>query len=379
MDKTKSYVRIRKGRWHYRFYFQGREYAGPTGLAGDDSNRSAAEGIAAAERARVEELAARPRLVQPASPVTVGGTAPFRAAAEAFLAWAKDVEYRAKPSTAERIRVSFQSAIAFFGETPVSAIDVAAIEAYKERRVRVHEVRDITLRHDLDALSVFWRKYAIRRGLTKANPLGRGADGYRLVSMPSARDAVRFHLVTPDEEARYFATAARLHALHLKQDVGARPNMADLARMMLDQGARPMEILAARTAAFSAGSRTLRIEFGKTAAARRTLYLTDASLEILTRRAAIGSEWLFPSEQHPGHHLGLLQTTHDRICRDAGLAFVVYDFRHTFATRMIEAGKPVAVVAAILGHGTLGTIHRYVHPSAEAQRSAMLGPRTVGE
>jgi integrase len=93
---------------------------------------------------------------------------------------------------------------------------------------------------------------------------------------------------------------------------------------------------------------------------------------ILERRAKLPSEWLFPSERHPGHHLGNLNTTHDRICLEAGVSFVVYDFRHTFATRKIEEGVPVAVVAAILGHSSLRTIHRYVHPSAEAQRAAMM-------
>jgi hypothetical protein len=45
---------------------------------------------------------------------------------------------------------------------------------------------------------------------------------------------------------------------------------------------------------------------------------------------------------------------------------VIYDFRNTFATRVIERGVPVALVEAILGHSNLRTIYRYVHPSADA-------------
>jgi integrase len=117
---------------------------------------------------------------------------------------------------------------------------------------------------------------------------------------------------------------------------------------------------------------TLLIAGGKTRAARRTLHLTPASLEILERRAKLNSVWLFPSDRNPGHHLTKLVCTHDRVCLNAGVSFVLYDFRHTFATRHIEAGTPVAVVAAMMGHSGLRTIHRYVHPTSEAQREAML-------
>jgi integrase len=81
--------------------------------------------------------------------------------------------------------------------------------------------------------------------------------------------------------------------------------------------------------------------------------------------------WVFPSDRRPGQHLTKLNCTHDRICREAGVCFVMYDCRHTFATRMIAAGVDVPTVAAIMGHSGLRTIYRYVHPTAEAQRMAM--------
>jgi hypothetical protein len=236
-DLTKGRnVRVRDGQWHYRFNFRGREYSGPTGYAGDVSNRSAAEEFAAARRVEIERAGLRPKAA--AAVVRLGESAPFRQAAEAFLTWAKDVEYRAKPATAERLRVSFQSAIEFYGEMPVAEIGAAAIEAYREHRARVHAVRDVTIRHDLHALSVFFGKYACRRGLAKANPLGRGPDGRREVAIPSDREAVREHVITAEEERLYFEAAAALHAIHIKSVKDAQPNMADLARLMLEQGAR---------------------------------------------------------------------------------------------------------------------------------------------
>ena len=53
------------------------------------------------------------------------------------------------------------------------------------------------------------------------------------------------------------------------------------------------------------------------------------------------------------------------------IAFVIYDFRHTFATRAAESGMPVATLAAILGHADLRSVMKYVHVRQEAQDRAM--------
>lgn len=358
-------VRVRDSQWHYRFNFRGREYSGPTGLAGDVSNQTAAEEFA--ERRRAELRDSRPGLVaggRSAAPVAMPTS--FAAASKSFLEWARETQYRAKPNTAERLRVSFVSLVAFFGETPVRSIDAAAVERFKANRARVDGVREVTIRHDLHALSVFFRKWAVNHGLASGNPV-------RSVTIPSDREAIREHVVTAEEEAKYFTAAGEMYAYHKKSFKDAQPTLADVARLMLEHGCRPEEILASRKDSFDAGTRTLRILGGKTRAARRTVYLTDASVEILSRRVAYRPEspWLFPSDRHRGRHVTKLGCAHDRVCGDAGVTFRLYDLRHTFATRAIEAGVPVAIVAALLGHSGLRTIHRYVHPSAEAQREAM--------
>jgi integrase len=52
--------------------------------------------------------------------------------------------------------------------------------------------------------------------------------------------------------------------------------------------------------------------------------------------------------------------------------FVVYDLRHTFATRFAEAtAGDVVALAAILGHANLCTVMRYVHLSREHRRTQM--------
>jgi integrase len=345
-------IREREGQWHYRFKLNGQEHSGPTGLEATAQNRNAAQLFAQSERRRQQGERRK------AIPV------PFDAAAGEFITWCRDVEYHAKPRTAGRIDTSFRSAVEFFGQQAVQDISAADLERYKAYRIVEHGVQQVTLRHDLHALSVFFRKWAIKMGLAKLNPVEQ-------VTIPSDRDAVREHVITADEEDRYFGAAYRLHTKHLVSHPAAQPNLADVARLMLEQGARPEDIMAARQEHFDAKARTLFIAGGKTRAARRTLNLTDASMAILERRGKLAGPWLFPSDRNPGHHLTKLSCTHDRVCVEAGVSFVLYDCRHTWATRAIDAGVPVAVVAAILGHSGLRTVHRYVHPTADAQKLAM--------
>ena len=71
---------------------------------------------------------------------------------------------------------------------------------------------------------------------------------------------------------------------------------------------------------------------------------------------------------------------------DTGLSFVIYDFRHTAATRWAERGMPLATLAKILRHSNLRSVMSYVHPSQEHMDEAMsrfgesdceVGPRSV--
>ena len=121
----------------------------------------------------------------------------------------------------------------------------------------------------------------------------------------------------------------------------------------------------------------LHIRQGKSSAARRTLDLTSESRQILARRMSGNSLWIFPSPRNPGHHIARLNGAHDGLCEKALVAgvvlkFVLYDFRHTFATRLAQAGIDLATLAAILGHSSIRIVQRYVHPTADHKRNAML-------
>jgi integrase len=59
------------------------------------------------------------------------------------------------------------------------------------------------------------------------------------------------------------------------------------------------------------------------------------------------------------------------VCEKTGLSFVIYDLRHTFATRLAQAGVDALTIAAILGHASTRVLQRYIHPTARHQAEAM--------
>jgi site-specific recombinase XerD len=340
-------LRERNGIWHYRFKLDGKEYSGTTDLAATKQNMRAAQDKESEHRQELREGR------RPSRPIQVRE---FNEATRSFLEWAK-MEYRAHPNSYRRIATSLTSAKQFFGREPVSLIDPGRLEEYKAWRVNDHGIRDITLRHDLHALSKFFG-YAIKQRWAGDNPV-------RNVTIPSDADAIRIHVLTFEEERRYFLRAAKHRDLN------------DLGRLILNQGMRPDEVVRLRKTDVDLDRGQLHITSGKSPAARRTLDLTTESRAILARRMAGESKWIFPSSRNPGWHITRVNGAHDRVCAAASKAgivftFVLYDFRHTFATRLAQAGIDLATLAAILGHSSIRLVQRYVHPTAEHKRTAML-------
>jgi len=340
-------LRNRGGIWHFRFKVDGREYAETTDLAATKQNE---------KEAQQREVEYRQALREGRRPFRRIVVCEFRDAAKEFLDWA-DVEHRQHPNSYRRIATSFASAKEFFGRKPVSVIDEGLIEAYKTWRVKEHKIRDITLRHDLHAISKFF-SYAIKQRWARENPV-------RNVDIPSDADAIRMHILSASEEKQYFSRAAKHKDLH------------DIGRLILNQGMRPDEVTSLRKKDVNLECGQLCVRRGKSPAARRTLDLTTESRSILAARMAGDSAWIFPSKRNPGEHITRVNGAHDRLCKKAledklTFGFVLYDFRHTFATRMAQAGIDLATLAAILGHSSIRIVQKYVHPTAEHKRAAML-------
>jgi integrase len=160
-------------------------------------------------------------------------------------------------------------------------------------------------------------------------------------------------------------------------------------------------------------SLALSLPSGKTKGARRTLHLTSESFEILKRRIPADElaeaklkelcervakrlkmdpekvaererrkrAFVFPARRlgkRGNAHISLsgLENCHNDVleaCEKEGKAipFVLYDLRHTFATRAAQDGMPLPTLASVLGHSSLRMVQKYVHPTQDHQQAEM--------
>jgi integrase len=66
-----------------------------------------------------------------------------------------------------------------------------------------------------------------------------------------------------------------------------------------------------------------------------------------------------------------IDTQHDRVLKDMEFRFRIYDFRHTFLTRLGQSGADAFTIMRVAGHGSIAISQRYVHPTPERLESAV--------
>jgi integrase len=128
-------------------------------------------------------------------------------------------------------------------------------------------------------------------------------------------------------------------------------------RLILLQGARPEEVMRARVEDVAGDH--WQIHAGKSKSAKRNLRLVRESKAIMEgRKMAAVDGWLFPGKRG---HVKTFQRLHDSVLALCGLKFVIYDLRHTWATRAASRAVPITTIAAILGHANIRTVMKYIH------------------
>jgi integrase len=245
-------------------------------------------------------------------------------------------------------------------EARLDAIDEALIERYVTLRREV--VKPVSCNLELATL---------RRALRLAE------DWKLIVKAPRVRllkgVQPRTFVLSHQEEAEYLAACP--------------PLLRDAASLMLDTGLRIGEALNLRwedirfepTGAAKFGS--VKVRAGKSRNALRTLSLTVRASAILSaRRKASTSPFVFPGRSADTAMLVTsMNHLHSRVRepivngkkqRAFSEEFVLHSLRHTFLTRLGEAGADAFTIMRLAGHSSVVMSQRYVHPTLDSCETA---------
>ncbi len=267
------------------------------------------------------------------------------------------------PSTKKRYKSSIASLVAHFGDVPVSRITIEGIEGFKATRLAA-KVRAATVNRDLAVVRRIL-KFGAKRRFVAANL-------FREIEMLEEQKERRLpHILTFDEEKKLLATAPdHIHAL---------------VTLILETGLRSRrEALALKWKDVDLENRVIYIRQSKSLAGRRVVPISShCNKELQAWRSRLGhefSEYIFASPIRPKTHLIDVRVAWSKALNAAGLDyFWIYDLRHTFASRITEAGASPIFVAQIMGHSSPNILQTYVKAIDEFRRSAILKLETLRE
>lgn len=327
----------RGGVYWFEFYFHGQRCRESTGL----NNKTAA---LRAEAIRKAELA------EGRAGIRARKATPFfdKFVDDEFLPWAES-EHKAHPSTFVRYSVSAKALVPFFGKYRLEAISAGLVEKFKVSRSA--EISSAGTNRDLAALRMILN-FAKRQQHIDRNPV---CDVKFLAEGPG-----NMRIVSHEEQQKYLKAAS--------------PLVHDVAVLIVETGMRPEEVFRSQKADLNLTQRYLKITRGKTRFARRNIPLTESAIELLKRRLAKAKGlYLFPHRSDPNRPQDNIDRGHHLAVQDAKIkpGFRLYDFRHTFGSRSAMAGVDLATLKELMGHSSITTTMRYVHPTPEHKRKAM--------
>ena len=252
-------------------------------------------------------------------------------------------EKKANPSFYHKDRL--KHLLPFFGNMLVIRITKNSTLEYRNcRRKEKEKLKDATLNRDIAVLRriIYW---AMDEGLILANPLGR-------VTMARER-RTRRPVVSVTHEAAILAAA--------------KPHIRDLVTAALDTGMRKGELLQQLWKDIDLERKIISVTRSKTPEGdAREIPMTGRLFEILKAQVR-PSGLVFLYQNKP---ILNIKKSWTRAQADAKLLlhYRFHDLRHTFATRLMEAGVVQDVRMALMGHEPQTVHWGYTHVELPAKR-----------
>jgi len=312
--------------WTY-FYLEGIRYQMSTGTG----NRRLAEDIAI--KLRDQENLKRFQVVNYNPQMTFGELA------TRFLANAKVRAHHPQ-------RLEFL--LPFFADSPIGRIDKGLVSKYRRARHAHKKVSEATVNRDVEVLRriLYWA--VDEEHLLPTNPIAR-------IQLERERRKRRPVLSVADE-LRLLSAAS----VHLRR----------IIITALDTGMRRGEILAQQWEGVDFDRRLLSVTHSKTPEGEaREIPLTHRVYELLvTDQKRTGPIFVFH-----GMPVRQIKTAWKAAIRRSGIAWHrFHDLRHTFNTRLLEAGVLQEVRKTLMGHSSGEDVHAiYTHVEIPMKRRAI--------
>jgi integrase len=186
----------------------------------------------------------------------------------------------------------------------------------------------------------------------------------------------RVRLLSGERNREFILTHAQ-ERLYLES---APQPLEDVATLILDTGLRIGEALALGWTEIhlepAAGAKFgyLHVREGKSRFARRNTPLTARVKTMLEgRRARSNSPWVFADGEGSPMLSSSLDHLHRKLRQTLKMPveFVLHSLRHTYGTRLGEAGADAFTIMRLMGHSSVTISQRYVHPTPEALERAV--------
>ena len=232
----------------------------------------------------------------------------------------------------------------------LTAEDAERFKTIRSRQVKPATVnREMTVLKHMMSKALGW-KYISRNPFLGVKPLEVIPKAERILSW--------------QEEGRLLAACKRVRSRILQAVI----------ILALNTGMRRGELLSLQWNQLDMNKRTIRIFYGKTKSAQRTIPMNVTVFNLLSElQKTRKSQFVFSSNRKPGERVLDLKKGFKKAVRLAKLETKLrfHDLRHTFATRLMEEGTDIVTVQRLLGHARISMTARYAHSSDETRRAAV--------